>query len=490
MSKQAQELAEVVKEVQGESDILVEALKTLKEEEDGNAETFIGRGLTQPYTFNHDYVFDLPDHWVSMMRLPGFEVLYPFHVLKDESVLVEKSVDADYYIPIVPLVGAGAALKKAWETLMPDAPQTGGVYLYRGIQGNTEVIYIRYEQDHVNPVTFTILDKDWDYFIRGWNQAVTSEEAVTEMEAWCKHPTSNQDLVNRGWKFNFTMHGLTYSLKWFLTNNDVEKYYPFDQMDNGDFEKADNVIKQLDARFDRYVADISRFAFTLKDKVAFKDHDLMLAFKANEKFTGLVVSLDKIYPKFPEGGAYECGVIPVTEEQWANEGDNVKVVIRRIVRVVNKTNELIDKLRKELPNFPYFHKAFEKALQVRLMSSSHFMKEIYKANPSDIQSYVQKVGNDVVMALNKHGGNIGLDLTSWVVYQYMEDGSAPVPVVVDELNFKQNLFNTHTERFMDVLYQYLLQLRNPYIRPYAHRVAANITDGIPVGSIRPLNPDK
>ena len=60
----------------------------------------------------------------------------------------------------------------------------------------------------------------------------------------------------------------------------------------------------------------------------------------------------------------------------------------------------------------------------------------------------------------------------------------PVPLVIDELNFKKSIYDIHTDRFMEILYMYMINLKSPYIRPYTHRVVADMSDGIAIGSIR------
>jgi hypothetical protein len=337
---------------------------------------------------------------------------------------------------------------------------------------------------------FVLPRAELTYFLRGWTEAITSDHMQTEMEDWCKHPTGYKDLQKKGYRYNVSALALVLPLSYFFADAFGIKEDQFANMVNGDFKILEDIKKELSNRFDRYVADISRFAITLKDKVKFKDHNLMLAFKGTDDFRGLVVSLDKIYPKFPEGGQYECGVNPLKLEDWKTEGDNVKVVIRKLIRLSTKVNDMLNKMYRELPNNKWCETWLDGLVRERLLAASHFLKELYQANPTDIRPYVEEMANKVLSALNERGGNIGLDLTSWVVYQYFDNGSPPIPVVAEGLNFKQELYNQHTERFMEVLYQYLFHVRSPYIRPYVHKVVADKNDGIPVGSIRPVNKEE
>lgn len=444
-----------------------------------------------PFGWNAHFRPDLPEHFVPQLGSVGIQFFYPFAEGSDgptlEEVLANAPDNPEYQAIMERWLprSINPGLKKFWETFMPHMPQTGAVMIFSGLVGDTDCIYIRYETDHVKPMTFVLPYAEKEYFFRGWTEAATQEHMQTEMEDWCKHPTEYADFVKKGYRYNFSALAMSPPLGIFFEHmlpiKDIYK-----GMVTGDFKLLDDSKKQLEGRFNRCIADITRFALELKDKVKFKDHNLMLAFKATEDWKGLTVSLDKIWPKLPEGGQQECGLSPIKLEDWDHEGDNVKVVIRKLIRLAGKANTIIADLYKDLPDNEWMRSVVDGQVKESLFASSHFLKEIYQANPTDIRQQVEETANKVVSALNEHGGNIGLDLTSWVVYQYFEDGRPAVPLVKEGLNFKQELYNTHTERFMEVLFQYLFRIQSPYIRPYVNRVLADKNDGIPVGSIRPV----
>lgn len=444
------------------------------------------------WNFMADFKANLPEHWVSMTQLPGMQAFYPFDddaeyalepLVIETGTTPEMQAALEHYLDYRVVNGA---FKKFWSTFMPHMPQTGVVLVYSGLVGKTDAVYIRYEQDHVKPMTFVLDREEFTYFLSGWTQAIISEHMQVEMEEWCKFATSNEDFKKRGFRYNLTGMAVTYPLSWFFYNSFNAKGDLFAGLTNGDFKLMDGFKKQFVARFDSMVSEATHLAVTLKDKVKFKDHNLMLAFKANESFTGILIGLDKIFPKFPEGGQVECGLTPIDPAEWAKEGDNVQVVIRKLIKLNTKINNMILKILMDLPDNEWCRQTFLTLVKERMIASSHFLKELYQANPTDIRPYVESKANEILGALNERGGNIGLDLTSWVVYQYFTDGRPPVPLVADGLNFKQELYNMHTERFMEVLYQYLFHVRSPFIRPYVHRVVADLSDGIPVGSIRPV----
>ena len=237
------------------------------------------------------------------------------------------------------------------------------------------------------------------------------------------------------------------------------------------------------SRFSRFIGMATKQAEKLAPMLKKRDHNLVLTFKGNKTLDGLVIGLDKVPPRL-ENGEFHLGETPINLDDWHQYGNSVVVIVRKITKVSHWVEQLIKECKASLPDHPYAQSRFAKAMKEQLLASSHFIKELYQINPNDIRDYVEQVANEMVGALNNHGGNIGLDLNTWKVYQYQDNGLPPVPLVVEELNFRKNVYEVHTDRFMECLYTFMYGLSSPYIRPYTHKVVVDGNDGIKIGSIR------
>lgn len=435
---------------------------------------------------------ELPAHYIDSTHLTGFTHYYPFH---NHQFPVTGDIDSNY-VPSHQKAGDDKfykygdtckALATFFTTVKPNALATGCVMVYQGFNGDTPVTYIRFERDSVDPITFVLRADSYDRFLQLWLKADQSAEAKQNAVNWCLEDNVDPGMQSRGNRKFINQCSKTFPLDWFRT--DMFAKHEYDGLVNGDFQLIEDTIKVFDSRFDRYIAIATKQAERVAPKIKHRDHNLVLVFKGNDDLTKLTVGMDKVPPCLPENGEFHLGMRPIDLNDWTNESNEVIVGIRKVSKVSQWIDQLIEESYKSLPDHPYAQGKFREAVRTRLFASSHFIKELYQMNPSDVKGYVEKVANDIVTALNNHGGNIGLDLNSWKVWQYSDNGMPPVPLVTEELNVRKNVFDIHVDRFMDILRSYLYTLKSPYIRPYANVVLADKSDGIPIGSIRQAKPE-
>lgn len=438
----------------------------------------------------------LPEGWISNLQFTSMTHYYPFAGTMDITGYPE-----DQHETIKKTNKILLALEQFDKTVNPSAPKLGPVMIYQGLKflrtkpgqndysdtHPTEVTYIRFQRDGIHEsVTYVLRSDTFEYFIDSWFDAINSSSRLQNAINWCGEENNDQRLRSHGHMNRITRAPLELPLSFFEMADPGDHY--LDGLMSGDFKLIDGICKRLRNQFDKLIGDVTAQADKLATKIDVRDHTLYLVFKANEDFTGLVVSLDKVPPKLPEGGEYSLGDKPIDKEEWEKEGLDVAVIVRKVLKAASWITKLIADCRAELPDHPYAVSTFNKALKERLLASSHFMKEIYRINPKDVRDQVESVANDILSKLNDHGGNIGLDLNNWTVYQYQDGGMPPVPLVADPLNFRRDVYDAYTDGFIDVLYAFLLNTPSPYIRPYSHRVKADANDGIPLGSIRQAKP--
>lgn len=436
----------------------------------------------------HDYV---DPHFVSNMDFGSFKHYYPFSEGNRLKVDLTRSPDPEDFLEEWDTNGEKIhnynkvcmALHNFFTTVKPNALACGCVMVYQGFQSDTEVTYIRFERDHVDPITFVLRADSFEFFIDMWYDGVSNPVRQQTAIDWCREDNNSPGMIARGNKKMINQISLEWPLSWIRP---IDPEHKWDGLLNGDFQRVDDVIAAFNGRFDRFIGIATKQAERIAPKVKVRDHTLMLVFKGNPDLNRLVISLDKVPGRLPDSGEYSLGDKPIDLAEWAPLGNDVLVAVRKISKVGQWVDQLIEESYKSLPDHPYARTEMDKVIKTRLLASSHFMKELYKINPRDVQGYVEKVANEVMTALHEHGGNIGLDLNSWRVYQYFEDGTPAVPLVKEELNFRKKVFDIHTDRMVEIIYAYMFGIKSPYLRPYANRTVADLSDGIPIGSIRPV----
>lgn len=366
-------------------------------------------------------------------------------------------------------------LVKFFNDLVPVKPERLSIYTYQGLVDEEEVRYVRF-QTEVNSFTFVVRESRFER----WMEAVLDDATIE----WCLQPQALQSMKDRGFMLNVSKLPIEYPLSFFLTP--MFEKDPMADLVNGDFIALENLSEKLKLTISNKLGLATLKANVLVNADIEKDHDLYLAFKAIDGFKHLNVTLDKVYPKLPESGQISLGDDPTTIFEWNGRDKKVLVAVRQINNYCKQINREIDSTRAMLSQSPVIQALFDQNLKTILYAASHFTKRIYGFGIGYGKELVQEVANDVIRKLTDKsatGAIIGLDLNSWIVWEYKE-GVPPERITEEDLDFVNTLFNRYTEGFIEALYAFLINLGNPLIRPYDYREIADLNDGIPLGSIR------
>jgi hypothetical protein len=341
------------------------------------------------------------------------------------------------------------------------------IYCYRGLDGEEEINWFRFQIGEVSH-TYAVRFKDVDLF-----RDKMFEENPLEW-TYQRRPSA------RGLNMNVTQAPIELPLSFFPLEFSKG---PLDDLFDGDFTQAHDIVERLNEDLLDRLSELNRIAMKLADLIVQKDHDLYLSFKGVNGLKQMNVALDRVYPKLPESGEIVLGDEPINIFEWSGYSKVVQVNIKRISHGTRQINRMFDKYRALINPHPAIQEIFDTNLKEQLMASSHFLNRVYGFSAAYGVKYMEEVANEVIGKLNAHGGAIGLDLNEWVVYEYHEEGR-PTPIETEELDFKKQILNSYTQSFVDALYGYLLDVQNPYIKPYTYREVVAGDDGIEVGTIR------
>ena len=352
---------------------------------------------------------------------------------------------------------------------MPD------IYTYQGLADTVEVKFIRFEWAGKS-YTFVIQDSLYDYFITSWEDESPHKE-------WCDRPNQCVEMVRKHWKRTVTK--MPIELPMDILTSVQNQVYGWEHLTDGDFTQVYSVCARMAAEMREKCAYVTHLADKLGHIIKQKDHDLYLSFKGVDFFQKMNIGRDRVYPKLPESGEVSLGDSVIDLDDWYMYNKIVQVNVKRIGHASNQINRMIKRYRGMISTDVVIQDIFDAELKIQLMAASHFLKRIYGYSAEHGMEIMEGVANDVIARLTKHGGNIGLDLNEWVVYQYHDDNSMPTAINdVAELDFKNGLYNRYTQSFVEALYAYLLDTPNPYIKPYTWRQVVEGDDGIAIGSIR------
>lgn len=428
------------------------------------------------FIMNWDHVKDgIPDHYVPNMAYTSMTHYYPWFketILTDYVVKVEE----DTFKAIAKL---NQAFRNFLAIVLSDVEGTGCVMTYDGMIEFTEVVYIRYNLDRQKSITYVVEQDKLPLFVEAWSRADQSEENKQLAINWTRLPVNNASMSKRNYRRNVTQLGMEIPHSYLLLGDDNV----FDGLVNGDFQIIESQIETFNKRLRQLLKGATTQSADLVRSVYKKDHSLILGFRATDTFDNLRISLDRIPAKLPNG-EINIGENEILLSDWEGYNPQTISTIRKIKKYEVRANKLIRDTLVHIKDHPYIRQQFADNLRTQLIASSHFIKEVYAIGVDAAQPLVNELAEEIVNKLNARGGNIGLDLNNWIVYQYHEDNSRPTPILDDELNFKEHIFEKYLDRFMDYLGAFLQNVKSPYIRPYTYRVLVEEDDGVAIGSVR------
>jgi hypothetical protein len=428
-------------------------------------------GYSEPMDLTAGKFVDVPAIW------QGQEIPHDGLVVNAMTMIYPPAVRPANYSSVLSSVSErrNAGLVKFFMDLVPTPPEQLSIYTYQGLVDEEEVRYVRF-QTEANSHTFVVRESRFER----WMEAVLDDATIE----WCVQPQALQSMKDRGFMLNVSKLPIEYPMSFYQTP--MFEKDPMEGLVNGDFIAVENLTEKLKLTISNKLGLATLKANVLVNADIEKDHDLYLAFKAIDNFKHLNVTLDKVYPKLPENGQISLGEDPTTIFEWNGKDKKVLVAVKQINNYRNQINREIDGVRAIISQHPVIQAVFDDKLKTILYAASHFTKRIYGFGIGYGKALVQEVANDVIRKLTAKsatGVNIGLDLNSWIVWEY-KPGVPPERITEEDLDFVNTLFNRYTEGFIEALYAFLINLGNPLIKPYDYREVADLSDGIALGTIR------
>lgn len=390
------------------------------------------------------------------LLVPGMTCIYP----------IDK--DRSYDMPTQLFI---TAMLKFYKVLTPNGSDDISIFTFKGIAGSEDLLWVRFETP-TGPASFVVLESNAER----WVQACLEDETL----GWCTQGNLNKAMQARDMHLNVSKAIFELPMSYFMVPFEA---HPMDELFSGDYEVYENAIARLKVSVWDRLREITDYTAALNVSVKHKDHDLYLVFKATPDFAKMNVILEKVSPILPESGEISLGdnldalFVP-------DEGDKrTKLTIKKIMVLGKQINYELEKTRKLISQHAIIQAEYAQFVKTMLLAATHFMKLVYKFRGDDGVELVEVEADKILRALKEHGGNVGLDLNSWIVWEY--DGlKQPVRVTAPELCFNDLLHSKFTESFIEALYAHLMGLGNPLTRPYHYREEVDVNDGIEVGSVR------
>lgn len=264
--------------------------------------------------------------------------------------------------------------------------------------------------------------------------------------------------------------------------------HEWDEVTQDDFRNIEGLSKKLHDKMAKNLDEITRKANRFVEAARHRDHELYMSFnlRGEEKNT-FALRFDKVYPKLPTEG-FQLGEGDTLTMDIA-EGDTLTATVFNRLKILERTINRDIVSYRTIGNFgPAATKLFNKEVTTLLYAATHFSKRIYPLDGEACKPLMEELANDILAKLRKvknEGLNIGLDVSSWIVWEYHADGSEPTRLEDPELNFRDQIVEGYLDGFTTSFMGYLMDLQvNDLIRPYSHVVKADASDGIEVGSIR------
>ena len=363
------------------------------------------------------------------------------------------------------------AMLKFYKVLTPNGGDDISIFTYKGIAGSDELLWVRFETP-AGPASFVILESNTER----WVQACLEDETL----GWCTQGNLNKAMQARDMHLNVSKALYEFPISYFMVEFGA---HPMDELYSGDYEVYENGIARLKVSVWDRLREITDFTAALNVSVKRKDHDLYLVFKATPDFAKMNVILEKVSPILPGTGEISLGENPAALFVPEAGDKRTELTVKKIMVLGKQINERINKTKKLISQHPIIQAEYAQFVKTMLLAATHFMKLVYKFRGDDGVELVEAEANNILRALQDHGGNVGLDLNSWYVWEY-NGTEKPVRITAPELNFNELLHTKFTESFVEALYAYLLNLGSPLTRPYHYREEVDVTDGIEIGSVR------
>lgn len=275
---------------------------------------------------------------------------------------------------------------------------------------------------------------------------------------------------------------------WLTLGADVVGEY--DDVTQEEFRGVVSLAEQLRKKIERNLAEITRKVDRFVRVSTQRDHDLYMTFniKGEDKMT-FALRFDKVYPKLPVEG-FSLGEGPELAFDIADDDLLSKSVLNRLKILERLINKDVIRYRSIGQFGEGATKLFNKEVRTILFAATHFTKRLYPFDQAHGKPELMRVSNEILDALyagrlRSETKNIGLDVNSWIVWEYPIDGTEPFRSKDPALNFQEIILEGYTESFTNCLMGYLMDLQhNDVVKPYHWLVKADAADGHAIGSVR------
>lgn len=275
--------------------------------------------------------------------------------------------------------------------------------------------------------------------------------------------------------------------------------HPLDGFLQEDLWSIDRNSFELSEKVGKVVRDILHTSHRLLALTTDRVYDLYMSLNVDATdLTKFKLRFDRIYPKLPdlknENDELSPIIIGIKEEFGLETGDNstynqVVTQLKKYEQIIN--NSVEKHIRKSnLKGEPL--EMFKKEITSILMATSHYTGKVFSYDGAHGGDLLNEVANSVLEKLYYYRGGAGtpirrdlaLDISSWYVWEYPEDGSAPIRAPEPELDFRTIILEGYTDSFTDLLGPILIESGHvDVIRPYKHHVKADLSDGRAIGSM-------
>lgn len=346
------------------------------------------------------------------------------------------------------------------------------IYVYYGWseKENCEVASVRFEREDGNSTTFKLNKKLTNTLVKS---------PIVCMDLRIRQELQAMELA----KHEFPKGWLT-----IIGDHPLDGFLQEDlwSIDRNAFELSEKVAKQV-----KEILSTSRRLLPLTtDRV----YDLYMSLNVNSlDLTKFKLRFDRIYPKLPdltnENDELAPIIIGINEEFGLEPNDNptynqVVTLLKRSEYIINQQVQKHIK-KSGLKGAPL--EMLKKEITSILMATSHYTGKVFGFDGVHGEALLHEVANDILDKLYKArvgGRDLALDISSWFVWEYPQDGGQPIRAPEPELDFQKLILEGYTDTFVDLLAPILMDSgHTDSVRPYKFHVKADLSDGRAIGSM-------
>lgn len=357
-----------------------------------------------------------------------------------------------------------------WEK--DEAVKMPQIYVFYGWseKENCEIAWVRFEREDGNSTTFKLNKKLTNTLVKS---------PIVCMDVRIRNDLQAMELAKhelpKGWLAAITEHPL-----------DGFAQEDLWAIDRNAFELSEKVGKQI-----KEILSISRRLLPLTTE---RVYDLWMSMNVDQlDLTKFKLRFDRIYPKLPdltnENDELAPIIIGIKDEFGLEPSDNV--TYNEVVNLLKRSESIINKqiqkhIKKSgLKGVPL--EMLKKEITSILMATSHYTAKVFGYDGTHGEQLLHEVANDILDKLYRAratGRDLGLDISSWFVWEYPQDGSQPLRATEPELDFHRTILEGYTDTFVDLLVPILMDSgHTDAVKPYKFHVKADLSDGRAIGSM-------